>query len=254
MQNRATYILDESSRVTSADTDFTKTLRASSLVNMLIQIAWHHAEILGFGMDFLHSNELVWILSRMHIKFYSKTSWNNKLRLSTWPKGINRLFYLRDFEVEDDSKNSVARATSEWLIIDLQTRRPKLYQPENNIFQENKDRHAITSLVAVLKCPDSKYSAFSNKVVYSDVDLNNHLTTTRYIDWMMDTFDLKFFEMVSCTDMILNFLREIPFGSKVLVRRYELEPNKNYLFEYLSSDEGQVYFRGQLQFSTNTKT
>jgi medium-chain acyl-[acyl-carrier-protein] hydrolase len=249
MRNNKTFIIEESMLVSSADTDFTKTLRSSSLVNMLIQIAWHHAEKLGFGMEFLHINDLIWMLSRMHLKIYSKPFWNSQLQLRTWPKGIHRLFYLRDFEVLNESNQVVAEATSEWLIIDLKTRRPKLYQPENNIFQENKDKHAIETNVPNLKTPSNEFNVFMNKVVYSDIDLNNHLTTTRYIDWMMDTFNLKFLEKSLCNNMVTNFVRELPFGTEVVIKRFELSPNENYVFEFYSNDMTQVYFRGQLNFT-----
>jgi acyl-ACP thioesterase len=250
MPQQVPVILEETLPVTSADTDFTKTLRPSSLVNMLIQIAWHHAEMLGFGMKFLHNHELVWMLSRMHIKIYSRPFWNSNLHLSSWPKGIHRLFYLRDFKVMNSRSENVAEATSEWLIIDLATRRPKLYQPENNIFQENKDRHAIPDLVPNLKSPEGKHETFFNKVVYSDIDLNHHLTTTRYLDWMMDTFDKAFHIKNSCTEIILNFIREIPFGAEVNLSRYRLTPAETYLFVFHSKDGKQLFFRAQLQFAS----
>lgn len=250
MQKNTPFIIEESMQVTSADTDFTKTLRSSSLINMLIQIAWHHAEKLGFGMEFLHTNGLVWMLSRMHLKINSKPFWNSHLQLQTWPKGIHRLFYLRDFEVSDKLNQTIAKATSEWLIIDLKTKRPKLYQPENNIFQENKNKHAIENNVPNLKTPSSEFAIYNNRVVYSDIDLNNHLTTVRYVDWMMDTFELEYLEKSLCEDIVINFIREVPFGTEVIIKRFELSPNKKYSFEFLSNDMTQIYFRGQLQFSS----
>ena len=250
MSENLPFLLEESALVTSADTDFTKTLRTGSLVNMIIQIAWHHAEALGFGMEFLHANKLVWMLSRMHLKVYYKPFWNSRLKLTTWPKGIHRLFYLRDFEVYDNSGQAVASVTSEWLIIDLRVRRPKLYQPENTIFQKNKDKHAIETLVPQLKRTECTFETFRNKVVYSDIDLNNHLTTTRYIDWMMDTFDLSFLEKSLCTGIVINFIREIPYGHEVAIKRFEISKGENYLFEYQSMDGTQLFFRGTLEFNS----
>lgn len=251
MPQKVPVILEEIFPVTSADTDFTKTLRPSSLINMLIQIAWHHAEMLGFGMTFLHDYNLVWMLSRMHIKIYSRPFWNSDLKLSSWPKGIHRLFYLRDFEVLNTLGKKVAEATSEWLIIDLSTRRPKLYQPENNIFQENKDRHALSDLVPNLKTGESKYEGFVNKVVYSDIDLNYHLTTTRYIDWMLDTLDMAFHEKKFCIEIIMNFIKEVPFGEEVSIYRYRSAPDEIYSFEFQSMDRKQIFFRGQLRFTSS---
>jgi medium-chain acyl-[acyl-carrier-protein] hydrolase len=242
------FVLEESFQVTSADTDFSKTLKPSSLINMLIQIAWHHAEKLGFGMEFLHSNGLVWMLSRMHVIIYSQPLWNEMLQLKSWPKGIRRLFYLRDFEVSDALNRPVAKATSEWLIIDLHARRPKLYHPEYNIFQENKDRHAIQSEVPNLKSSTGGSHVFKNRVVYSDIDLNNHLTTTRYIDWMMDTFELQCLSDSKCCEVVINFIKEVPYGTEVVIRRFEQEKSDQYLFEFQTSDNTHTYFRGQLNF------
>ncbi len=253
MPKNPLHILEESVLVTSADTDFTKTLRSSSLVNMIIQVAWHHAEALGFGMDFLHENGLVWMLSRMHLKVFSDPFWNSQLKITTWPKGIHRLFYLRDFEVVDSSSLPVARVTSEWLIIDLKVRRPKLYQPDNTMFQENRDKHAIETLVPNLREIEGSFETFQNKVVYSDIDLNNHLTTTRYIDWMMDTLDLSMLEQSLCTDIVVNFIREIPFGTRVSIKRFEIRKDEKYVFEFEATEVKQIFFRGSLQFSSTAK-
>jgi len=241
-------ILEEKIHVTSADTDFTKTLKPSALINMLIQVAWHHAEILGFGIDLLHRENLIWMLSRIHVKVHSYPCWNEILSLSTWPKGIRRLFYLRDFEICDSQNNIVARATSEWILIDIKTKRPKLFQPENNIFHQNKDKHALKNEVPLLETIPSGFETFCNKVHYSDIDLNQHLTTTRYIDWMMDTFDIGFLRKNKCKEIITNFLREIPYNETVDILRSKKDGAVCYDFTFRKPQESKDFFRGKLCF------
>lgn len=244
----AQSILTEQAKITSADTDFTSNLRVSSLVNMIIQTAWHHADDLGFGMDFLHENGLVWMLSKMHIKFFSFPAWNQNVTLVTWPKGIRRLFYLRDFEVMDAKENPVAKVTSEWLIINREARRPKLYNPDHPIFNENSSKHALETLVPILATPKTNPVLFHEEVGYSDVDLNQHLTSTRYIDWMLNTFDLDFLEANSCKELVINFIREIPYKEKISLKRYQITSDHSYLFEFISPEKDKVLFRGQLSF------
>jgi medium-chain acyl-[acyl-carrier-protein] hydrolase len=242
-------ILSEDTLVTSADTDFTRTLKPGALVNFHIQVAWHHAQNLGFGIDFLHENALVWMLSRMHIKIYCYPHWDEYIKLQSWPKGIRRLFYLRDFRFFDQQNNIISEATSEWLIINLASRRPKLYNPDHNIFQENTGKHALEGEVPVLSTPMSEADIFANKVVYSDVDLNQHLTTTRYVDWMFDCFDLDFLKQNPYSELVLNFIKEIPYGSKVEIRRFSPVNDSNYYFEFIGPENNLVFFRGMAGFS-----
>ena len=241
-------VLSEKIPVTSADTDVTQNLKPAALINMFIQVAWHHADQLGFGEDFLHSNGLIWMLSRMHIKFDRFPAWNHSITINSWPKGIRRLFYLRDFEATDDEKRAVARATSEWLIIHREARRPKLYNPDHNVFRENASKNAMETEVPSLKTPDGQLSLFERTVEYSDIDLNQHLTTTRYIDWMLDCFDMEFLVNNSCRELIVNFIREIPYHRKVCLRQFQVVPDRSFLFEFVSTEDGTLFFRGQVNF------
>jgi len=180
------YTLNENFLITSADTDFTKTLKPGALVNIFIQIAWHHAEILDYGMAFRIREGLIWMLSRMQVKIYRHPLWNEQASITTWAKGIRRLFYLRDFEVYNSQNQLVALATSEWLLIDIKSKRPKLYDPKNILFNQNKDKHALKNEVQVLEAITSKSDSFSNKVNYSDIDLNQHLTISSTMSGLQD--------------------------------------------------------------------
>jgi len=233
MTDEIKYILEEEFRVTSADTDFKRKLSVSSLTNMFIQIAWHHAEELGLGVEYLHKHGLAWVLLRLHLKIEELPEWNETLRLVTWPKGIRRLFYLRDFEVFGPKGNRIAYATSEWLLIDIFSKRPKLQAPDHEIFNMNKDRHAINSEIETLIAPEGCSGTFGFKIFYSDIDLNQHLTTTRYIDHVFNAFDMDFHKTHQCKEIILNFNHEISYGEEIKVTRIRFnEENKYFLGFY----------------------
>lgn len=42
---------------------------------MLIQTSWNHVEQLGFGMKFMHKHGVVWMLSRILLKYYLSPDW-----------------------------------------------------------------------------------------------------------------------------------------------------------------------------------
>jgi medium-chain acyl-[acyl-carrier-protein] hydrolase len=246
-------IFEEEFLVTSADSDFTHKLRVSSIVNMFIQIAWHHAEELGFGIKYLHQNNLAWVLSKLHLKINSLPHWNDPLKLITWPKGINRLYYLRDLEVFNKSGQLIACATSDWLLIDTKSKRPKLQGPDEAIFNLNKDKHAIEALTENLVPLAGYKNYYPLKAAYSDIDFNQHLTTTSYIDWMLNTFDMDYLLKYQCIELILNFIREIPYGIEVSVNRVSNFDKNIHDFEFIKHDGGQLLFLGRMLFNDAEK-
>jgi medium-chain acyl-[acyl-carrier-protein] hydrolase len=248
MKQPIKYILEEDFCVSSAETDFNYELKVSSLVNMFIQIAWRHAEELGFGIDYLHKNNLAWVLSKLHFKIETFPKWSDSIKLVTWPKGINRLFYLRDMEIYDKNGYCISYSTSEWLLIDTKSKRPKLQSSHEELFVKNKDKHAIGYQIENLKPLIGNASNFSFKAQYSDIDLNQHLTTTRYIDWMFDTFEMEFFKKNLCSEMVINFIREVPFGTEVSVYRVSFPEINCHEFEFVENASKHVLFRGKLYF------
>ena len=89
-----------------------------------------HAAILGFGYDDLIQSRTAWILSRLNIHFLKSPRWRDEVTLTTWHKGLERLFFLRDFILTDKEGNECIKATTSWLVLNLDTRRlvrdPKL--------------------------------------------------------------------------------------------------------------------------------
>ena len=248
MNNPVPEILKEKYSINSADTDFTRRIKVSSLTNMFIQSAWHHAEDLGFGIHVLHRQNCVWMLSRFRLRLLKIPSFNETISINTWPKGIHRLFYQRDFEVFAANNTEIALGTSEWLIIDLKARRPRLIDADHHIFNPGQVRHAIDEPVPVLDTPATRSEHYKRQVRYSDIDLNQHLTTTRYIDWMFDTFEPEFLKENSCTEVIVNFLREIPHNTVAEIARFNSEEVNTFCFELTNSGKKLVFFRGQLVF------
>jgi acyl-ACP thioesterase len=201
--------------VTSADVDFEEKIHVSALINFLIQSAWRHAETLGWGVNILKEHNLSWVLSGMKLEVFDYPKWKEELIVETWPKGVHRLFYLRDYIVYDKNFKTVAKATSNWLMIDVNKRRPKLKLPDNlnEVISENK--HAISELVPTINIKGELNHDKAYEVLYTHIDVNQHLTTTGYIHFVMNTFDPEFISGNRPKKITINFHKEILFGSKL---------------------------------------
>ena len=233
--------------VTSADTDMYRRLRPGGLVNYLIQASIQSADILGFGFGGLRKQHLFWVLSRLTLDIYRPLQWYESLEVETWAKDVEKLIYLRDYIVRDGEKQEVARGTSGWLAIDLQTRRPKrLEGVEAEIFGQLRDRHGLErSPLKLTGTHDGQLHEI--QPTYFDFDLNRHVTSTRYIDWMMDTFSFDFHERHYPRHLSINYMRETRPHETLRIYR-DQEGEAICLFEGIHATTGKPSFRGRVDF------
>lgn len=234
--------------VSSADVDMNRRIRAGGYINIFIQAAIESADTLGFGFGGLAEENLFWVLSRMTVEIERPLHWYDRVKTETWPKDIDRLLYLRDFLVRDAEGAVTARATSGWLAVDLTARRPKKVSgTEAEAFTRLKNHHAIKEppkKLPEIKPEDSR----TIKTSYFDLDLNRHVTATRYIDWMMDTFSPDFHENRYPKSISINYIKEILPEEEVILLRCG-DGEKAFLFQGINSSTGNVSFRGRLEFS-----
>jgi len=223
-------------------------LRLGSLVSILIQSAILSADDLGFGQLKLIDNNLFWVLSRLTIEISNPLKWYDKVEVATWPKDVNGLLYLRDFQIKHKGK-TIVNATSGWLAVDMESKRPKNIEISGSdleSFTKLKDVHALRTAPEKLN-EVSKGDTFNIIPSYYDLDINNHVTSSRYIDWMMDTFTPEFHKHSYPRSLSINYLKEIRYGKRLDLLR-SIVSNNEYTFEGIHSNKDSPAFRGKLSF------
>ena len=101
-----------------SEMDFDKSLKPYSLLNYFQDVASENAEEWGFGYSFITPKNLMWVLLKYRIEFdkYPVDLYN--LHLKTEPRGYNRMFAYRDFELYYQ-KELLGRASSIWSLVDF---------------------------------------------------------------------------------------------------------------------------------------
>lgn len=205
-------------------TDASWCLKPTSFMDMAQEAANQHATVLGFGYDDLISSRTAWILSRMHVEFVDIPKWREKISLTTWHKGLDRLFFLRDFVMTDETGNVRVKATTSWLVLNLETRRlvrdPKLMDEgttcNENVLENPADK------VQMPKDVEPEF-VMEHLVSYSDIDMNAHTNNAMYMQWAMDAVDYQLASTRPVKSMTINFNHETKHGDNVALYRYILE-------------------------------
>ena len=202
------------------DTDASWRLKPVSYMNYAQEMANRHAVILGFGYDDLIASKTAWVLSRMRIRFVKTPLWRDKVTLTTWHKGLNRLFFLRDFQMRDEQGNVCVEATTSWIVLNLETRRfvrdPKLMD-EGTTCSENAIEQPADKVV-MPKDVEPDY-VMDHIVSYSDVDMLGHTNNAMYMHWAMDAVDYNIASTRSIKEFTINFNRETRAGERVSIYR-----------------------------------
>ncbi len=232
-------------KVSSSETDMYARLRPGALLNLLIESAIRSADTLGFGYEGLQKHKLFWVLSRISIEIYRPLRWYEEGTVETWPKDLEKILYLRDFVVKDKQQDVVCRATSGWLAVDADTKRPKrLDDIDMSLFIRMKDTHALEVLPEKLQ-QVKEGEAFDIQSTYFDIDLNAHVTSSRYVDWMMNTFPVSYHQSNYPTKISLNFMRETKPGNSIQLLR-QASDGLSFDFEGRNTSLGVTAFLGRV--------
>ena len=190
-------------------TDASWRLKPASFMDLAQEAANLHATVLGFGYDEMITSRNAWVLSRMHVEFVDTPKWRDTINFTTWHKGLNRLFFLRDFLVTDDEGNVKVKATTSWLVLNLDTRRlvrdPKLMDEGTKCHDNAIDTPADKVQMPKDAAPEL---VMEHVVSYSDVDMNGHANNAMYMHWAMDAVDYEIASSRNVREMTINFNHE----------------------------------------------
>lgn len=224
--------------------DFKTEILLSSLIDLIITASGTNADENGFGMNDLNKIGGTWVMTRLAMEIKHTPKQYEKITLETWVEEVHTLNTIRNFRIKNEQGETIGEAISVWMMINVERRRPMelslLEGIEEHILEES------TSMENPLKLDNVEGEAImSFNVKYSDIDINQHVNTRNYIQWMLDTFSLEDYKKGSIKRMDLNFVSEIVYGSEITVFKTELHP-QDFRFEIRAND--RLACKGRVKF------
>ena len=233
--------------VVSYEADFRRRLSLYALFNRFQDLAGIHAAYLQVGYDSLREMRLAWILSRIKVQIQSLPSWGSTVHLATWPKGIDRLFALRDFCLTNENHETLAAATSAWLLVDIDKGRPRKIETLPADLQFPHAPHAIHEPLDKIQIPEGLLPVFEKPVWLSDIDTNSHVNNAQYAKWICDCFSQDQFTTRRIASVQINYLEETLLDDTVGV--FKIPPDISageYFLEGISRKKGTPVFHAHI--------
>ncbi|MDR0941285.1 MAG: hypothetical protein LBM68_03565 [Bacteroidales bacterium] len=202
--------------------DYKRNLTVPALLENLQEAAWTHANLHGAGWDDLHRHNTLWVLSRFHIAIERMPRWQEKVTLTTWSKLPDGITAYRDFELTDEHNNVIVKAASVWFIIDARTFRIQKIETVMQGFPHNETQHVFAENPLKLAAFECNETEEIHHVKYSDIDMNNHVNNTKYVQWIFDDLDTNFTTTHSVSDLQINYLAQLQLGNKYTIHHKQL--------------------------------
>ena len=197
--------------------DFTLRMTVPALANEVLNTAGVDAQRKGFGIDKLNKENRSWVLSRMAIEIDDRPEQYTSYEIVTWVNEYNRMLSTRNFTLHDAAGREFGRAVTQWCIIDLAVRKA---------IDLNTVIGPCTDTLVDAPSPTEKprkvmgitpQHVMEHRVVYSDIDFNQHTNSMKYIQWMLDALPLEKLTGCRMKRLDVNFVHETRYGQQLVV-------------------------------------
>ena len=249
ISNTKPNIWRQTHQVRSYEVDCHHRLTVLSIFNFMQEVASRHAEGLGVSIQQLLLENYTWLLSRLKIKIASFPVWQDRIKISTWPSGTQRLFALRDFHLQDENNQTVAAAVSAWLVLDVEKRRPVRIGPFVEKLRPLEGQHILPDTLD--KLPGLEFRTHEKKFVvrYRDLDINQHVNNVSFVEWLVESIPAAVLNTAVLAELEINFTAEAFYEDRILAACHPLDSsNTSFHHSLIRRQDGHELARARTKW------
>ena len=218
-------IITRSFYLSAAECNAQQEMSLPLLAQKLIDVATEHANILDIGNPSMPSPDMGWVLSRLTIEMERYPEENTDYSITTWVEDWNRHFSRRAFSISDADGNTLGYARSIWMVLNTSDR------SNAGLSGLNFNPDWISGIECPIPMqekhvriePDGSETVYRFK--YCDIDFYRHVNTVRYIDLLLNQFDMKTYDQNIVNRLELSFLHEASYGMDIRIMTQTSDTN-----------------------------
>lgn len=211
-------------------TDKHKRLRPVALLNLMTETSGEHSNFI-IKIDKLEESSYAWMLNRWKVRIDKYPKAKDKITIETWTSNIDRFYAKREFLVYDEKGDIIAKASSLWIFVDIIKKRPvripseilESYKAVNEYsfddFNDFKEELSIGNY-------------FDFHVRRADIDYNNHVNNTVYLNWMLEVVPEEIYENFLLREFEIIYKKESKYGDIILSGIKEMNNNNDHITFY----------------------
>ncbi len=164
-------------------------MRPETILRWMEDIAEEHASTLGFGYDMCAAQSLAWVEIKLAVVIHRMPAWKEEVHVSTWTHPLNAAIADREFRMTDKHGNLLIESATQWVLIDVERRRPVALKKHLPDFPEHQNHATDMPCMDDLPALNSGQSIASCTAGQSTVDFNQHVNNSFYLVWALDSLN-----------------------------------------------------------------
>lgn len=206
--------------------DYAGHLSWGTLGNLLLRCSSLHAGSHGFGYDQMQAIRHAWVLSRLVLEIGRMPRTGERYTLCTWVDRIYRQFTDRHYALIGEDGNACGYGSSVWALINVDTRQPADLE---NLPDGGFTGVLLPGTAAPIKGPGrirlrEAAPAYTHTARYSDLDINGHVNSIRYIEMVLDLFPTSVLDRQTVRRVEMAYSSESYCGEQLTLFHEEPSP------------------------------
>ena len=209
--------------------DFSQRLFMGHLGNHMLNAADFHSNDRGFGMKYLLSVNRAWVLSRLAIEMDKMPEMYTTFTIETWVESAMRYFTNRNFRVVGEDGKVYGYGRSIWAMIDTETRQPcSLMDIHNGDLMNWVEKDKVNPMDRLSRVKMDERAEFVRTIdtQYNDVDINGHINSVKYIEHVLDLWDLDWYRNHRIRRFDIAYVAEAHQGDQLSFYREQTADNE----------------------------
>ena len=182
--------LDMNYRMRWMDFDRYGRVQPWALLDLFQDAATLHADELGIGRNSVTTEGVFWAVIRSKYEIVREPKHHQAVRVHTWPHSLSRFSFIRDYSLLDEGGDLLVKATTEWVLMDVQTRK---FVSAIDYYKGPRDFSEARSFEKKpRKAPNFTEGNRPVRTVvpsFCDIDVNGHVNNAMYARYIVDAID-----------------------------------------------------------------
>ena len=201
----------------------------------LINAASHHALTLGLGFTDLFKNNHIWVLARMALEMKRYPKAKEELLIETWVESVNKLFTSRNMRLMTSQGEEIGFCRTIWSILDFDSREVQDLTKYSNIPRCISDKECPIEKPGRINSAQDN-DPISYTVKYSDMDINRHMTSSKYIEHFLDCFGLEIFDSKRVARFEIQYINEALYNEEIKIYKQKIKED-DYILEMKNKND-----------------
>lgn len=219
-------IVEQKYRVRLSEIGRDNKVTNKSILSMLEDVASKHSDIAKFGIMEIPQTHLSWVLLDWKVEIIRRPDYGEEILARTWSRGSIKCYALRDFEVLDKEGNIIIKATSKWVLIDIQKEKIVRLDEELMAHYQTEPKCVFEEELNKLNVPQNYSSEAEYTVKKADIDINNHMHNINYLELVNEALPSEIYLNKQFNNFRITYKKEIKYGETVKCE-YTYNENKH---------------------------